>query len=106
MKNIDALLYYLKKGRGNWEELCNRCGKCCYTRSVYPDGTLFIDYDRPCEYLDTDSNLCTVYERRFEVCKTCRKVNIFHALFARHMPPDCAYVSFYRYGGFYEHVDK
>lgn len=97
---IGALWYYLVRGRKEWEDLCNRCGRCCYTKEVQPDGTVFIDYSSPCRYLNSETHLCTVYERRFKVCRECRKVTIFHALWARYMPRECAYVQFYRHGGY------
>lgn len=40
--------------------------------------------------------MCTVYDRRFEMCRECRRVTIFHALFDPGMPPQCGYVQYYR----------
>lgn len=82
--------------RREWDALCNRCGKCCYERTVH-GRRLLVHYERPCRFLDTRSNLCTVYDERFTVCRQCRRVTIFHALFDPGMPPDCAYVKRYRF---------
>ncbi|MCD7828717.1 MAG: hypothetical protein LUG85_09330 [Clostridiales bacterium] len=85
-----------KMWRKDWDTLCNCCGKCCYVRDVQPDGSVFVDYDRPCEYLDTETNLCTVYDERFRKCDHCGKITIFTALFNPTLPKDCPYVRTFR----------
>jgi hypothetical protein len=57
---------------------------------------VFIDFSRPCRYLDTATGLCTVYNRRFELNPDCRKVTILNAKFDRLMPPSCGYVRAHR----------
>lgn len=85
-----------RERRARWEGLCTRCGLCCYERTLH--GTrLVIHYDRPCRFLDTKHNLCTVYDRRFELCGQCRRVTVLHALFDPGMPPQCGYVKRYRF---------
>jgi hypothetical protein len=86
----------LRQRRARWESLCNRCGLCCYKRSRLNGGGVFIDYRRPCRFLDTYTGECTVYDRRFELNPECRKVTILHAKFDRLMPPTCGYVTAYR----------
>ena len=78
-----------------WEGLCKRCGLCCYEKRRGPAGYI-IDLSRPCFYLDPVSRLCTVYERRFEVCRQCRKMTIAHALFTSYLPESCGYVQKFR----------
>jgi uncharacterized cysteine cluster protein YcgN (CxxCxxCC family) len=46
--------------------------------------------------LDVESKQCTVYSRRFEMCKQCHRVTILHALFDPGMPRQCGYVQYYR----------
>ena len=82
-----------RKWRKDWDALCNRCGKCCYTRMPSLSG---IRYSDPCVFLDLQTNLCRVYENRFREYSYCGKVNLFHALFNPFMPPDCAYVKTFR----------
>jgi hypothetical protein len=79
-----------------WEGLCHQCGLCCYERRVRAGGKLEILWGRPCEHLDTATHRCTVYHRRFRVCRYCAKVTILHALFSRALPASCGYVEHYR----------
>ena len=46
--------------------------------------------DEPCQWLDPQTKLCTVYDRRFEVCHECITVALGVAYGA--MPDDCPYV--------------
>ncbi|MCC8043411.1 MAG: hypothetical protein LIO69_07910 [Oscillospiraceae bacterium] len=89
---LKAWLYWRK----DWDSLCNRCGKCCYTRSFGDKGEIIIHYDDPCVNLDTETNLCRIYKDRFRKCIGCGKVNLFVALFYPSMPKDCAYVQTFR----------
>jgi uncharacterized protein len=82
--------------RAEWDAICDRCGLCCYDRKrVFGKGVVIL-WRRPCPYLQISSGLCKVYSRRFSVCRDCRKVTIFHALFDRYMPESCAYVERFR----------
>ena len=73
-----------------WEDICSRCSLCCHEKII--DGDYLIISDITCDYLDTVSGLCTVYEKRFEKCERCMKVNLFRACFASYLPPGCQYV--------------
>ena len=94
-----------RRRRKRWESLCNRCGLCCYER-VRKNGRLVIRFGSPCQFLDTETHLCTVYECRFQVCPECRKVTIFHALFSRYLPDSCGYVQAYRKRPFRKPTDE
>lgn len=83
---------YIKRWNSRWEGICNRCGKCCYEKHFLHNGTLVIDYDKPCRFLDEEKKLCRVYVNRFNACRECCKVGLFTALFSPVLPPDCAYV--------------
>jgi uncharacterized protein len=80
-----------------WEALCLRCGKCCYEKDVR-GRAIVTNYHRPCLHLDTRTHLCTVYEKRFDLCPQCRRMTLRHALFVRWLPEGCGYVSRYRPG--------
>jgi len=80
-----------------WEDYCNRCGLCCYVRHRGKRGEVIVEYSSPCEYLDEETHLCTVYESRFKECPECRKVTLFHALFSPYLPPTCGYVRRFRF---------
>ncbi len=84
------------KWRKDWDSLCNRCGKCCYIRSVDSKKNVIIHYNCPCENLDTKTNLCKIYNERLRKCNHCGKVNLFTALFNPTLPNDCAYVQAFR----------
>ena len=83
--------------RARWEALCLRCGKCCYEKDRR-GGEVVTDWRRPCVHLDTRTHLCTVYEKRFELCPQCRRMTLRHALFVRWLPESCGYVRRYRRG--------
>ena len=83
--------------RQKWENLCKRCGQCCYERERR-GGRLIIHYELPCRYLDIKTNLCTVYENRFKYCLECKKMTRFRAWFYPLLPADCGYVEWYRKG--------
>lgn len=96
-KNLGLLIRSVLTGyRGEWETLCNGCGSCCYEKNQQEDGTIYIDFDKPCPHLDTYSNNCSVYRKRFKVCRECSRLGAWHALYARWLPPDCGYVKKFR----------
>ena len=70
------------------EALCNHCGKCCY-KKIIVGRTVYIS-PFPCEYLDTEKNLCTIYDRRHELNPDClsMETGFKHSAF----PTDCTYV--------------
>ncbi|MCF6266229.1 MAG: hypothetical protein L3J57_06750 [Desulfuromusa sp.] len=72
-----------------WENTCDNCGRCCYEKYDYR-GKIFYT-ETPCQYLDTETNLCRIYDRRSElnfdcVCLTPKLVQ------AGILPDDCPYV--------------
>lgn len=71
------------------EDTCKKCGICCHEKIRFLD-KVFIDMSRPCKYLDTKTNLCTVYEDRLEAQPHCRK--LWEVLEKEAMPGSCAYV--------------
>ena len=79
---------------GSWESLCRNCGLCCHEKD-YHRGWLYIRLRRRCEHLSGDKR-CIVYPDRFRVCKDCRKVGLFNALFTPYLPSICGYVRRYR----------
>lgn len=91
-----AALRAYRAHRADWDNLCDRCGRCCYEREVDEDGTVIVNYAAPCEFLDEEARLCRVYENRFAECSRCHKLTVWHALFSRHLPPSCAYVRTFR----------
>ena len=94
-----------------WDSICTGCGQCCCEK--YPvtftsgikrrmPGNLsvnkkyFIDYSRPCSWLDLETGRCLVFEQRHELCSSCIPLTVLHAVFADYLPADCAYVKMMR----------
>ena len=78
-----------------WEDICRRCGLCCFSRTVYPDEVV-VDLASPCSFLDADTRLCTVYGERFDLCAECTKVTPLTAILGTSLPPSCAYIEWAR----------
>lgn len=101
-----------KKLKNSWDSICLGCGQCCCEKVparlikkkarripgvVSVNNKFYIDYSRPCSFLDIETGDCLVYNQRFKVCKNCVPMTIFHALFADYLPDDCAYVRKFRF---------
>lgn len=70
------------------DDLCERCGRCCYQKLWIEDDIYYLP--SPCEYLDTRTKLCTVYDRRHVVNPQCLSVE--NGIKFRVFPADCPYV--------------
>ena len=70
------------------EGLCTNCGKCCYTKIIVGRTVYITPF--PCEFLDTATNLCTIYEKRHELNPLC--LSIEEGLKHNAFPADCPYV--------------
>ncbi len=73
----------------SWDSICERCGRCCYEKYEYR-GKIFYT-DTPCQYLDTRTNLCRIYENRREIYPDCVKLTP-RLVKAGILPDDCPYV--------------
>jgi uncharacterized protein len=72
----------------NKEDICNRCGKCCYYKQKI--GKIPVFTNMHCEFLDENTNLCTVYENRFKMKPDCMTVD--QAIRTKALPNSCPYV--------------
>ena len=79
-----------------WESICKKCGKCCYEKVDLGRGVIRYT-DEPCQYLDPDTNLCTVYEHRHEVEPDCISLTLELVRTLSWLPEDCAYVEYMRF---------
>lgn len=70
------------------ESLCTHCGKCCYKKLIIGRSVYITPF--PCEFLDTDTNLCTIYEKRHELNPLCLSVEKGMKVSA--FTEDCPYV--------------
>jgi len=71
------------------EELCRKCGRCCRVKLIVEDEVFVLP--ESCPYLDAETKLCSVYERRHEVNPDC--ADMATAIRARVFPADCPYVA-------------
>jgi len=71
------------------EAICRRCGRCCYAKLLVGDQVIYTD--TPCAYLDVETRLCTVYDRRHEVNPDC--LDIEEGIRRGVFPADCPYVA-------------
>lgn len=77
---------------GDWDSICELCGRCCYEKYDYR-GKIF--YSKvPCPYLDTRTKLCRVYPQRFTVHAACTQITPEIAA-AGILPEDCPYTRMY-----------
>jgi hypothetical protein len=73
-----------------WEARCRRCGRCCYEKIDY-EGEIYYT-DEPCEYLDLQTRLCTIYDqRRHQIREGCAPLTP-EVLKMGALPADCPYV--------------
>ncbi len=70
------------------EKLCTNCGKCCYKKLLV--GRIVYITPFPCEFLDTKTNLCTIYDRRKELNPLC--LSVPEGMTVSAFPTDCPYV--------------
>ncbi len=56
-----------------WENLCKKCGLCCFEKIEDEQGTIFFT-SIPCRYLDVVTRECRIYPRRFEIYPDCIKL--------------------------------
>ncbi|ORJ63310.1 hypothetical protein [Geothermobacter hydrogeniphilus] len=73
-----------------WEQICRRCGRCCYEKIEF-EGEVYYT-DQPCPYLDLETRLCTVYDRRSRVKPDCMPLSP-RVLGMGVLPDDCPYVA-------------
>lgn len=74
----------------DWEDLCKRCGLCCFEKSVDSKGN-FITTRTPCRHLDIINRECRVYHKRLEVGEGCVKLTPEMVASADWLPAECAY---------------
>ncbi len=78
-----------------WEELCARCGLCCYEKTLETNRLMY-HLDAPCRCLDEQTMTCRIYTERFRENRDCRKMTILKAMFASYLPDSCGYVQWAR----------
>ena len=76
---------------GEWESLCDGCGKCCLNKlEDYDTGEIFWT-NIGCELLDCTTCRCKNYEKRFELVPDCIQLTPDNVSTISWLPPTCAY---------------
>jgi len=73
-----------------WENLCKKCGKCCFEKLEFDDGTIYYTAT-PCKYLDISTRHCKIYPKRFKIYPECVKLTSRLVETLPWLPSDCAY---------------
>lgn len=76
--------------RDDWEDICQRCGGCCFEKSVDRRGRV-VTTRVPCRHLDIISRECRVYPKRLEVGEGCLQLTPEVVKQADWLPDGCAY---------------
>jgi len=82
-----------------WENLCKKCGKCCYNLVAHGDGTYHRQDEIHCKHYDKETKQCNVYKTRLSDapnCKGLEKEDIKQYYKDGFLPKDCGYIEWYR----------
>lgn len=71
-----------------FEELCQRCGRCCSAKVIIDGQVHYTPFF--CRYLDTKTRLCAIYDRRHETNPDC--LSLEEGILMGVFPADCPYV--------------
>ena len=77
--------------QGEWESLCDGCGKCCLIKLEDADTGVFHSTDIACRLLDGDTCRCTDYAARSELVPDCVVLAPERLDALTWMPASCAY---------------
>ena len=86
---MDRQQIQVEPGSKKWEEICKRCGRCCYEKLDYR-GQIFYT-TKPCPHLDTEIKQCRIYPQRSELHPECARLTPEIAA-SGFLPEDCPYV--------------
>lgn len=80
--------------REEWESKCNKCGKCCYRLVTLEDGTHSRHDTQHCDYFNSETKMCNVYEDRFRIYPNCMELFELMIPMCRNgfLPENCGYL--------------
>ena len=70
------------------EELCRRCGRCCYEKLSIEEVVVITDV--PCQHYDEQTRSCRVYPERHSEEGRC--ITVAEGIEVGAFPADCPYV--------------
>ncbi len=76
---------------GEWESLCDRCGKCCLIKLQVEETDEILFTDVACYLLNLDTCSCRRYQDRSKLVPDCVKVTPDNIAALAFMPSTCAY---------------
>jgi uncharacterized cysteine cluster protein YcgN (CxxCxxCC family) len=76
--------------RGEWEQLCDGCGRCCLHKLRDDDGNIHFT-NVACRLLDGDSCACSDYAHRQRRVPDCVQLSPDNLDAIDWLPPSCAY---------------
>jgi uncharacterized cysteine cluster protein YcgN (CxxCxxCC family) len=74
----------------HWEDICKRCGLCCFEKSVDLKGR-FVTTRIPCRHMNIVNRECRVYDKRLDVGEGCVKLTPEIVASVDWLPEGCAY---------------
>lgn len=76
---------------GQWESLCDGCGRCCLLKLEDEDTGAYHMTDVACRLLDTEACTCRHYETRADHVPNCVKLDAAKVGALGWLPATCAY---------------
>ncbi len=77
--------------RGEWEQLCDRCGRCCLIKLEDEDTGAIHHTSVACKLLDKSSCRCGDYSGRKKIVPDCVRLTLDKLAKINWLPPSCAY---------------
>jgi uncharacterized protein len=76
---------------GEWESLCDGCGRCCLAKLEEEDTGRIYFTDVGCRLLDSESCRCRDYAHRTQKVDDCVRLRPDNVGTIKWLPPTCAY---------------
>jgi len=76
-----------------WEEICQRCGECCFEKKIDQRGNIRTT-SIPCRFLDIHTRNCLIYQQRQQAEADCIKLTPHNLPELDWLPENCAYRRF------------
>lgn len=77
--------------QGEWESLCDGCGRCCLNKLEDWDSGEIVWTDVACELLDGTSCRCKDYDNRAATVPDCIQLTVQEVQELTWLPPTCGY---------------